>query len=502
MTKKFLIFFIFLKLFCIDAFSRDVDSIYLELNSINESIDSNEWMVKYNNYAEYNNIYRDINMIENEISKKNKYTPETLNLERKLQDLKKQEELLQNYKNGIYDEFINIEIFQKTPLINNPLLIPSGYSYIKNIKSEILNLENGFKSLNNLLLKLNRKLQILESFNNKIEINKTNEIIQDLSSIQKTIGVYIDTLRRNTNSSIQKVERQIEDEFLKLLSLIVITIIIIALSSLSKLVLNLVTKDDFNKNYMINKFINILAFSVIILNLLFAYIENVAYVVTIIGFISAGIAIAMKDWFMSFFGWIVIIGSGSIKPGDRIKIIKDNTIYIGDVLDISLLKITLYEDVTYNTYLNNRRAGRIIFIPNNLIFNTMIANYSHSGMQTVWDGIDIVITFDSNYKKALKLVHEIALKHSLNITNESKIQLNKLRLKYSIPSINLDPKVFNFIVPNGIKISVWFQSNSYKTLLLHSAISGEIIDAFNSQSDIEIAYPTTSIMMKDKYMGA
>ncbi len=40
----------------------------------------------------------------------------------------------------------------------------------------------------------------------------------------------------------------------------------------------------------------------------------------------------------------------------------------------------------------------------------MIANYTHSGLRTVWDGIDITITFDSNHKKAQHIAKEI-LKH-------------------------------------------------------------------------------------------
>ncbi len=132
---------------------------------------------------------------------------------------------------------------------------------------------------------------------------------------------------------------------------------------------------------------------------LFSYIDNVSYLVTILGFASAGIAIALKDWFMSIFGWLVIVTSGSIHVGDRIKVTRDGQQVVGDVLDISLFKITIREDITYTSYRVNRRTGRIFFIPNNYVFSEMISNYTHSGLRTVWDGIDITITFDSNHKK-------------------------------------------------------------------------------------------------------
>ena len=118
-----------------------------------------------------------------------------------------------------------------------------------------------------------------------------------------------------------------------------------------------------------------------------------------LGFASAGIAIAMKDMFMSMLGWTVIMFGGTIHVGDRVRVYHDGSEFVGDVIDISLLRLTVFEDVTYSTYKTNRRAGRIIFVPNNYIFTDLIANYSHYGMKTVWDGIDITISFDSNHKK-------------------------------------------------------------------------------------------------------
>lgn len=112
--------------------------------------------------------------------------------------------------------------------------------------------------------------------------------------------------------------------------------------------------------------------------------------------------------------------------GDRVRIAKGTDIFIGDVLDISMLHITILEDVTFTTYSNNRRAGRIIFVPNNYIFTTMFANYSHFGMKTVWDGVDFCITFDSDFKKASKIALNIATELSKEYTDITYKQLNKM----------------------------------------------------------------------------
>ena len=251
--------------------------------------------------------------------------------------------------------------------------------------------------------------------------------------------------------------------------------------------------NDNQKIYVANKSINILTMTIVALVGIFSYIDNIDNLITILGFVSAGLAIAMKDGFMSIFAWFVIIFGGAIKSGDRIKVTMNGAEYVGDILDISLLRITLQEDITLTTFNVNRRAGRVIFVPNNYIFTNLIVNYSHYTLRTVWDGIDIVITFDSNYKKAIHIMKEIAKNYASGYTDMTRKQLNKLRDRYNLRNTNVEPRMLSFIDTYGIKLSVWYLTNAYGTLTLRSNISIKIIEAFNNEDDIQIAYPTQTI---------
>jgi small-conductance mechanosensitive channel len=175
----------------------------------------------------------------------------------------------------------------------------------------------------------------------------------------------------------------------------------------------------------------------------------------------------------------------------------DGMMYVGDVMDISLLRMTMLEDITLTSVMHNRRAGRIIFVPNNYVFTRMIANYTHSSLKTVWDGVHITITFDSNHKKAMHLAKEITKKFSKGYTDITRKQLNKLRNNYSLKNTNVEPRVFSLIEPNGISIDAWYLTNAYATLTLRSVISTEIIDAFMHEDDITIAYPTQMLHMEE-----
>lgn len=477
-----------------------------DLASLDTQIKSNAWIVKYKNYNEYNQVVRETLRLQSKLDALKQSDSKDLaqidSLEQRIHTLQMQEELLRNYKNEPYKELM--QDISETPKITNPFLIQSGYSYIKNLNAQLATIESNYNDLQNLLAMLNEKIALLkDSPKSQNELKETQNMVAELDSAKKILELYMDIFKKNANDNIAKVNAAIKAEALKLLYIIGAMAIISVLSFIIKFILKIYAQhEESSGSYTINKVINVFNISVIVLILLFAYIENVAYIIAIIGFVSAGFAIAMKDWFMSFFGYMVIVGGGMVKSGDRIRVVKDGTTYVGDVIDISMLRITLYEDVTYTTYSENRRAGRIIFIPNNLIFTTMFANYSHENMKTAWDGVDITITFKSNYKKALFLASQIAKKYSSGYTESTRRNLNLLKVKYSIRDMNVEPRVFSFIVPNGIKISVWFQTNAYATLMLNSLISGEIIEAFTSEKDIEISYPTTTIVPKECDLGA
>ncbi|MDQ7068589.1 MAG: mechanosensitive ion channel [Sulfurimonas sp.] len=129
-------------------------------------------------------------------------------------------------------------------------------------------------------------------------------------------------------------------------------------------------------------------------------------------------------------------------------------------------------------------------------FTRMISNYTHNSLKTVWDGIKITITFDSNHKKAMHIAKMISKKFSKGYTDITRKQLNKLREHYSLKNTNVEPRIFAFINSNGMDIEAWYLTNAYATLTLRSVISTEIVDAYNAEDDITIAYPTQRLYVQ------
>jgi small-conductance mechanosensitive channel len=492
------------------AIEREVNLLIEKLGSLEEKTSSNNiWSKVYSNYHTYQQLKARQEKLLAKIFKLKSLREPTRkdkeNLERYISELHTNEgklQLLDEFRDDPFKKLVEPPKIGEIPRIGNPLEIISALSFMKKINEKQKNYQASFESLKTTIRQLEEeasiteKLMALQPGNEKLK-KRYIDLKKEIETIRPVMEIY-DTTKEVFDKKIEEIKlginRQIAREVEKAGTIggVLLFFFILFLAVKYLLQKYMSTKESF---YTINKISNILFFTILIFTVLFAYIDNVNYLVTIMGFASAGIAIAMKDLFMSLMGWFAIIIGGSIHVGDRVKFVRDGVQYVGDIVDISLLRMTMQEDITLTTYMHNRRAGRIIFIPNNYIFTDMIANYSHSGLKTVWDGIDFMITFDSNISKATFIAKEVTKKYSRGYTDITRKQLNKLRSSYHLKNTNVEPRIFSFIEDYGIRISAWYLTNAFATLTLRSTISSEIIEKIQAESDIEIAYPTQSLYM-------
>ncbi|MDK2061471.1 mechanosensitive ion channel domain-containing protein [Aliarcobacter butzleri] len=482
----------------------EINILLEKIAKIETSLKDNILLKRYSNYLSYGKIVNELDSLKNSLKSKSGLSEEQeYQLHNKIRVKENELELIAEYKGSPIGGLINPPEIEKYENITNPFGIINALSNIKKLENN----KKQFKSLEAEIQALASTLEdelvtYLELFNLDPKLEYKDKITfldkqkKDFTIVLDIVDTTEEVYTRKIEQIILEIKNQVSQQVQKMFTILVIIIILSIISFLVKLTL----RKYFSQNenfYMINKIINFSLVFLIVMVVLFSYIDNVSYLVTILGFASAGIAIALKDWFMSIFGWMVIVTSGFIQVGDRIRVTKGGVETVGDVLDISLFKITIREDVTMISYTKNRRAGRIYFVPNNYIFSELIANYTHSELRTVWDGIDITITFDSNHKKAQKIAREILKHYSKGYSDITRKQLSKMRNKYQLRATGVEPRVFTLVEPHGIVISSWYLTNSYAALVLRSTISPEILDAFMKEDDIHIAYPTQQININD-----
>lgn len=486
------------------ARETEIKSTEEELSKIHKELSraSSVWIKSYNSYMAYQEARKSLRTVKRRIDE---LQSQTATVERKLEIealqakekiLTDQIELLKAQGASPFVSLLKPDEAGEQPAITNPFEILTGVSYVKRLNSQYQDYVLREEELQDLISLLERQVSLYKELirlnpqgDYEVELEASMLQVEKFKLALETLISTAEVYEKRIESTEAKINKEIKDQVYKLLNIALIVLLLFAIAFGIKRIIKRYIVDN-ERFYMANKIVTFINVTLIILILVFSYIDNVGYFATVLGFASAGLAIAMRDWFMSLLGWLVIVVGGSIHVGDRIRAVKDGMEYVGDVLDISLQRITLMEDVTLTTVQTNRRAGRIVFVPNNYIFTSMIANYSHASLKTVWDGIDITITFDSNHKKAAHIVKEICRKYSKGYTDITRKQINKLRDRYSLKNSNVEPRIFTFIESNGMRVSAWYLTNAYATLTLRSTISADIVDAFNAEHDITIAYPT------------
>ncbi|CBG39771.1 Mechanosensitive ion channel membrane protein [Helicobacter mustelae] len=505
--RVFLWIFVFVGVLFSDSLAESLEELKNKLEILDKSMQwkDNIWVKKYANFENYTKVAKQVQDLKKEL-KKQKTLPKTSHnlfrvyqLENQIDTLQRQMVLLHVYKEDPFADLIQKPSIGEAPFVANPIAIIGAFSFIKKLEDQKKSLYKRKQSLQQTLIALNERLKILQEMHQidakayAQDFYQTQTKLLELRSAEEILETTTDIYTKESDEIKNRISLQIKAQIFKLIYIAIGILISIGFAFVLKIITRKYIHDN-ERAYVTSKIINFFNITIIIFILLFAYLENVTYLVTVLGFASAGLAIAMKDLFMSILGWFVIVVGGSVHVGDRIRVTKDGSTYVGDVLDISLLRITIYEDVTLTTFLENRRAGRIIFIPNNYIFTTMFSNYTHGGMKTVWDGVDFTITFDSNIPRACAIASEVATKYARGYTEATRRQLAKMRDKYSLRNSNVEPKTFSLLENNGVRISVWYQTNAYATLSLRSTISMEIIERLLKEPDIKISYSTTKLI--------
>ncbi|MCB1144604.1 MAG: mechanosensitive ion channel [Leptospiraceae bacterium] len=216
------------------------------------------------------------------------------------------------------------------------------------------------------------------------------------------------------------------------------------------------------------------------------WIQGFESIATVVGLISAGIAFALQDIVKSIAGWIFIIWRRPFVVGDRIEIAKMK----GDVIDIRLFQFTILEIA--NRFESEQSTGRIIHIPNSLIFNESVANYV-SGFAYIWNEIDVLITFESDWKKAKSILQKIADKFSKEINDHAKQKIFEASMRYMIYYSNLSPRVYTSVKDSGVLLTIRYLTEPKRKRNTEEEFWEEILNQFDEHKDIELAYPTQRI---------
>ncbi|MCP4290694.1 MAG: mechanosensitive ion channel family protein [bacterium] len=243
-------------------------------------------------------------------------------------------------------------------------------------------------------------------------------------------------------------------------------------------------ESELQRRYIINKTLNYGLGFVFFFFTMVIWFGGLTGWTAYLGLVSAGLAIALQDPLVNLAGWIFISVRKPFVVGDRIEIGEHR----GDVIDQRLFQFSLVE--IGNWVDADQSTGRIIHIPNGWVFKQTTANYT-AGFEFIWDEIAVMVTFESDWKKAKGILNEIAVNHSGIKDEDAAKEVQRASRQYMIFFQHLTPIIWTSVADSGVVLTLRYICKPRTRRSTQTAIWEDILSAFGEESAIDFAYPTT-----------
>jgi len=214
--------------------------------------------------------------------------------------------------------------------------------------------------------------------------------------------------------------------------------------------------------------------------------EGVSGFATYLGLLSAGLAIALQDPVANFAGWIYIIMRRPFGIGDRIQVAQ----HTGDVVDIRPFRFLMLE--IGNWVKADQSTGRVIHMPNALVFKNAVANYDDA-FGYIWNELEVVLTMESNWRGAKTTLEKILAEHAERLTPDVTTRIRLAAESMHIKFGKLTPVVWTAVVANGVSLTMRYLCKPRERRSSASAIWEHVLEELGPMPDVDLAYPTQRV---------
>ena len=271
-------------------------------------------------------------------------------------------------------------------------------------------------------------------------------------------------------------------------NIVLSVVAVLAVMLLRRLLLRFVDErvEDIRTRYRWSKTSAYVAFTVASIVILAVWLEGIGNLGTFLGLLTAGIAIALKDPVTDLAGWVFIKSRRPFDLGDRIQIGG----FAGDVIDIRIFQFSMLE--IGNWVAADQSTGRIIQVPNALVFREPLANYT-AQFEYLWNETPILVTFESNWRKAKRILQEVAAAQAGDVVDEARQSMRKASRRVLISYSTLTPTVYTSVQDSGVCLTLRYLCRPRQRRGTSQRIWEAVLDAFAAEEDIDLAYPTQRV---------
>lgn len=148
---------------------------------------------------------------------------------------------------------------------------------------------------------------------------------------------------------------------------------------------------------------------------------------TTLGIVGAGLTVALKDFIVAFFGWLVLMGRNGIRLGDWVEI---NGVS-GEVTELGMFHTVLLE--TGNWSDSGHPTGRRVTFTNSFAIEGHYFNFSTSG-QWLWDELQLIVPIGRDPYPIVDAITKPRALAKPNRSGNGRFQRSAARFSQELPA--------------------------------------------------------------------
>ena len=195
---------------------------------------------------------------------------------------------------------------------------------------------------------------------------------------------------------------------------------------------------------------------------------------TTIGIVGAGLTVALKDFIVAFFGWLVLMGRNGIRLGDWVEI---NGVS-GEVTELGMFHTVLLE--TGNWSDSGHPTGRRVTFTNSFAIEGHYFNFSTSG-QWLWDELQVVVPIGRDPYPIVEAITKQVVQATADSSHQAEqewqraVPAQRGKSFSGTPGVNVKPVV------GGVEISVRYITRANERYLVRAKLYQQAVDLLGAK---------------------
>ena len=180
----------------------------------------------------------------------------------------------------------------------------------------------------------------------------------------------------------------------------------------------------------------------------FGFFSSLSSIATLLGFITAGVALALQNVILSAVAYFFLIGKYGLRVGDRVTVQG----VTGEVIEVGLIRLFLMELAGSGTDLHP--TGRLAVFANSVIFQPAALMKQAPGLDYTWHSVVATVEDPADYQQARARLTQAVVNVFDSYRAAIEQQHKAFELSTQIPTTSPAPNSRAQFTENGLEVTI------------------------------------------------